>query len=1254
MAFADRAVPVIGRRGVDSLPPEEQESLLAKLGRQSGQALSDVLWHIDTPAALIRSGIDFLQDGQWNNPLDAEKRVTGEQILHNAGWQEDTTPRWLAGAALEVATDPLSWATGPATSLTKAGILGKKAGVLDNVAAVASRKLQNKTLADATQAAAGTLDPAVGLTQKAAEALTPTLPGRAQRTLSGLDTNIRDFVEHEARPLVGRRTAMQDTTLGDLMANADTQTRANLDANLKEMKLNWNDVKDQPVGKAFGFAGAGESTAFNPLTDAVGRGIAAAHDRVGEVLRWGKIPGTNLSPGVGAHALFSKMVGGQTDSLSQAAAVRINKAAEEGRGQGGRETAEIANDLRQVQIRPDVAQRTGIHNILSPEANDALDRYREKVAATPNDIDFVENTPGALAFWEKWDTKASELLTDSANAGLRSHALSHDYGLPYRPYKLENVLDAGTAKGSKKKQGALFDTMTGDMIKRVKSLQLPGGLDHVRWLSSNPEYVGLGAKFDEDTIAKKLYDEINGAVVQGPQLPGMGPLPKQVGEYYKQRAGSMIENGPVDLRPRPVNVQGPSLQDGRFYGGAPEYTMGKARSLANWLNKREVVKDAAGNIQPAFGMHPAEAIASYIPGRRGAEAIAKEVTSTIASRLVPIKKSQVPGGGHISARAALTRAGLKSPRIPKLDANGNQVFNAKTGKPSFTQARGGANANLRTLIAEKINATGGSVTADDIDLSKYSIPEDVLNHLTRMADHYASPAAVTKLGDAIDQYTRVFKAGVLSWPSRFSRDISSGFVSNSIEAGSPARAMAGSMAASHILKGNYQKAIPFLREIPAYKGIVSDEDVIKQYLLDAADSQILGGGAIIDRHNGDRAAEAVTKILPGWKPQSVLGSLPNDPNRSWGGALRDAVNPFGIRGVLGNKETTNPIFQWGEKMGDFTDSLNRLGGYNALLRYGGVAPKEAARRMMAAHVRYDNLSSFEKNLRKLIPFYSYNSRIGKYAVEKMMERPGGGLSQVYRMVDRAQQSDDDTYIPETYRLQSGFALPKELGSLAEPSKGVRRFVKNIDVPGLSTLNLISSSKTGGKLDLNSSMVTTLQNLAEQLHPLPRTAIEAITQRDMHTKRKLGEAPSEIETIVGALTGDEDFRLPTMVQSAADVIMPGAGRVLNASRQMADSRVENVTDRAAQMLFNQVAPFRFGLVDQKRQRQDAIRQLDEELSRAPGAKGMEITSIPEDKVAELTPQLQQYYRLRQQLQKENQKAARERKKAQQRATRFGLQ
>jgi hypothetical protein len=1216
------------------MPEPQQESLLAKLGRQSSQGVSNLLWGLDTPRALIASGIDYFQDGEWNNPLDAERRVSSEQLLDQAGWKSDSTGRWMTGMALDLATDPLTYMTLGGSSLTKAGKAAKAAGLIDNATVAASKRLRSKVLDDAVDQLPVPTFPyrAVGLDDAAAEALTATLPGRAQRTLTALKTNIRDFAEHTTRPLVGKREALRTTTLDEAFkaapADAQKALKEQLDAYLTRHKLDYDAIKDQPLGKSFGLGFGSASVVGDPLGATAGAALARGADRVGEAIRWS-------TPGLYAHGLFNKAAGGQTDAAAQAASLRINQTADISEAKGRREAAEMADMLRVAEIKPEVAARTGINDVMSAKAGEAIDRYLEKNAATAADIDFVENTPGVRAFVDRWGHLAPKILTESEEMGLRAHQLQHNYGAGYRPYQLEHVLDR--VVGKKSKQPALFDTVTGDMLARSKALQLPGGIDQLRQLSTDTRFVGLGKAFKEDDVADLLYKEINNP--SSPYYVAMAdsPVGQAAAKEAADRAAASAAwaSGTMSTAAAKKAAAVP----------AARYSKAKARELARFLNRLEVPAD--GKLAPAFGNHPLEATTRYVYGRKRAIGTADELINTIASRLVNQTPGQVEGGKHISALSALQKAGLKSP---------------KTVLDDGTKVRGGAAAELRKRMAEILGEAGEVVTPENIDLSQYSIPIETLNQLTRMHDVFASPKAVGQIGNLVEQYTKMFKAGVLTWPSRYTRDLTSGFISNVIEAGP--EAVKGGYHAAKLLNGQYEKVIPYLKKMPLYaaasKAGLSDEELLSKFLADTAEAGILKGGAIVDRTNADRTAEAVKELLPGFKPQSIRGSFAGDPSRTYGQFAKQAINPLGVKGVLGNKDTTNPLYKTGEKLGDWTDSVNRMGGFMALLQKG-IAPKEAARRMIAAHVDYGNLSEVEKTIRKWMPFYAYESRILKYAAGKIASKPGGAYTQMLRLADKAQQSDDETYVPQTMREQSGFLLPKELGQLtealglgnvAEPGPGLRRAITNIDLPGLSALNRVSVAKTGGKFDLNASLISTIQNYAQQLGPLPKTAIEAATQQDMFTKRKLGEVPSEIDTIVGALTGDEDFRLPSTVQSAADMLFPGQGRLLSAGRQLADQRTP-MASRASTLLFNTFSPVKLRVLDEKRQRADALRQLNAEIERYPGATGFETTSIPKEEVEQLPPEMRQYYELRQALQRKNQQEAKQKQDAAKRAARFGL-
>jgi hypothetical protein len=119
-----------------------------------------------------------------------------------------------------------------------------------------------------------------------------------------------------------------------------------------------------------------------------------------------------------------------------------------------------------------------------------------------------------------------------------------------------------------------------------------------------------------------------------------------------------------------------------------------------------------------------------------------------------------------------------------------------------------------------------------------------------------------------------------------------------------------------------------------------------------------------------------------------------------------------------------------------------------------------------------------------------------------------------------------------------------------------------------------------------------------------------------------------------------------------MLFPGQGRLLSMGRSLSDQRTP-LASRAATTLFNSFSPVRIATVDEKQQRSDAMRDLTRDIERYPGAKDFQTTSIAKEKLEELTPEQQQYYALRQALQKKNQAEAKKKKDAAKRAARFGL-
>lgn len=1253
MAIAS-ALGIAERKGAESAAP--QESGLGTTLR----GISNALWYLDTPAAVVRSAIDYGLDGHWENPFDADTRVSSEQLTGDlTGLRDPSWARFGAATVLGVATDPLTYIAGPAKALTYGGKAAKAAGLLDDAAAVASRSLQSS------------------LKGKTASQLT----GRAARVMKRLGReNVDDFIEHSAMPLVGQRAAQQKVKLRDLVEQyaSDPEklksVKGNVDAFLTKRGLRYDDIADQPLSGSFGFMGA----VGNPLGDAAGGLTARAFDRVGEAVRWSPV-------GRFAHQATNKLVGGLYDPIGQATSTEIQLAGREGAAEGARQASGYAQLLQFAEIPDAVAQRTGFKDAKSVDVAEALDRYVEGVAATPRDIDLIENTPKLKQLAEEWLADKDSILAASKDAGLNAHQLKHKFGARYRPYQMTTALERTVL--NKGTGGAYYDLVTGDMLARQKFSHMPGGIDQLRFYAKKKEFLGgrqnhptTGKPWTDDEVADWIISDIN----------------NPNGEYYQTVAGSQAAQYPARIAaakaqyaadkaaydaarktvakadeatrkaaaaaqaagqaaPPPVAVPQSVLDviaKGKPEMTEPMYSRTNARNLGRFLNELDPADPVV------FGNHPAEAMARYVTGRMQAIGTGEALGDAVISRAVKGAAGAAPGGGMVSLATALKTVGLKSQRT------------------AGSTLPGGAAARARKAIAAKLG-----VPPDTVNLSEYSVPQSFLDSLTKAQNLLRSPRDQTAFHEWMRQSMRVFKAQVLAWPSRISRDWLSGHIGNALVVDDPTTLMNSMVNTQTILNGDYEKAAPYIMQMPLYANAPSPQKAVEMYMSDLAEAGLLKGMGSIEREVGDRTGKALLDVMPGSTPLLRPFSSTGSPIsfKGVGEVLTNpqSLNPLGIKGVKWfnngkvRKESTNPIFHKFEQAAEWSDAHVRLSGYNSMLQ-SGIAPREAAKRLKAIHVDYESLTDFERGIRDLaVPFYSYTMRSGQYAAGELLN-PGGRYVNTLKVLDRL-QTDDDEYLPQTYRERGGFnlsaaalrdaGLPDWLNPGIGPD-GKDVVLGGVDIPGMSAVNMLAYKPSAfegaeGAMDsFGASASATLQNVASQMSPLLRTVAETAMQRDMHTKQPLGQVPSQWDKVaqgVAGLAGVEntrDVRLPMtpITKPLIDIIAPGASRVAGFVGTALDPRLDRQTG-AVNAVGNAFSPVRRYFVDEQQKRRDELAAIDAMIQRVPGARSFTRSSLPDEVVATLPPQFQALIARKKTLEREMRVEAKARKEPEKRAKRF---
>lgn len=608
---------------------------------------------------------------------------------------------------------------------------------------------------------------------------------------------------------------------------------------------------------------------------------------------------------------------------------------------------------------------------------------------------------------------------------------------------------------------------------------------------------------------------------------------------------------------------------------------------------------------PVFGTHPILEQMGYIVKEELRRSRAVSAYEALADAAINASKRDMPGGKHISMSEALKRVGDKIGLVKR--------------SPE-------ARDTLRSMVATSLFQPGTAPKA--VRLNALSVPEEVVNRIMRLSDFYSAPVVQGEVLGLYDKFTTLFKASVLSWPSRFVRDMYSNMFSVWLENGNAAETLQGLRNASLILNNKYQDALPYLMGIPRYQG-KSAAEVQRMFQLDVGSSGILQGLASSDLLSSSRRGD-IGQFLPGSTPISVgraLKELVPDGTTTLAQKARDFAT---IRGVTTNFQTKNPIYNASQVLGDTVDSMGRLGGFMSLMKLG-VAPDEAASRMMAALVDYSSLTPFERStIRRIVPWWAFNSRIGAYAVRSITANPGGRYAQTIRAVNDLQATTEETYIPTALRQRFAIRVPQALTPEGNPTA----YLTDIDLPGFDTLNLL---RMGYQTDTAGAVLQTAQNtlseVMQQTNPLIRSIAELGTGQDFFSKRPLDQAVTAYDTLYRAASGDKYARINPLLRAAmsnAVSMVPLGPRGVSLTANLVDARIPNVPFRVLKAGVNNLTGVKIQNVDGEYEALDALEKIKQQ--NAPYTSEMIRQYIPAERLPNIPVENQRLNALSQELQR----------------------
>jgi hypothetical protein len=496
-------------------------------------------------------------------------------------------------------------------------------------------------------------------------------------------------------------------------------------------------------------------------------------------------------------------------------------------------------------------------------------------------------------------------------------------------------------------------------------------------------------------------------------------------------------------------------------------------------------------------------------------------------------------------------------------------------------------------------------------VAKEKVPRSLFEDVTRWEKMLSGTDALADLMKTWDSFTTVFKAGVLTWPARYDRDLYSGLAQNAMlgQLSFPAAMDSFPLVTQgKLFKGSAKK---YLRPMVKYvKGVdkASIEKMTEAEALETLRSWIASMGIVsfdntwrganVERRTR-HARKGLKELLsqkPGANkpgPRSILrelGGIFKGPNKGW-----KSIWPLNIEGVGGRTETTNALARAGDVWGTMTDGINRVSAILTLARRG-VAPDEIVRRVQKAQVDYSlkNMTSVERTiLARVFPFYRFSKNVFPPVFEKIFDNPSGIMAQAFRTPGKLTE-EGTQFVPE--HLREGLSIPIPNGPFGSKDPSRQRYLLGLGLMHEDPAKYLRPGQTA--FDTVSG---TLSEVAGAMNPLIKAPIELATGMQLFSQRPLKDLEPGAGRMVSNVAKTFGYDMPV---PNTPILLEQALSNLPTSRLMSTTRTmfdpaKGPVDRALRFLTG----VRITDIDLAKARQAAIRQELEDRLR--GRRGISL-------------------------------------------------
>lgn len=1232
---------------------------LDKLGRpvrfaaQEGLERLGLAPQIDTDP---REALAWIPFSDTLGITDRSHAVQGRDTVRYLTGEDPNNKSWLgfgAGLAYEIATDPLTYATLGAGSMSKFGKAFKKAGVLDDVVAKGQLAMRDSL---------GHI-PTKGFVRRS---LTP-------QAAFGLLTP-----EQQSKLPAG--------LLGALNATSPLQHRATLSAPFAGTIERMTGVRPELV------FGKGVANQAGGMLSEVGLSRARA------AVRDSKLGGA-------LESMFRSKVRGATGSLARrgieanaSTMDNITKAAESDffdlRANAAKFQETLPTDVQKNLSKAwlSVAEAPTPGSMYGPglvdESLPVYDKFDDFLAdharlgdksplkgMTKEQViqaKEIHNKYQAMAFSER---AMRDRLQKLGYAGKDYNPILHEYAFrqsqideaadnPGVLAALKNAVSPGDVKG-KSRGGSGFNVHSkSDYARNERLAYTPGGSATVSAVMGNPELVSSireGQAFlktgdalrsirksinKNETIGMETHHALKDIIARFPD--GSGPwAPAKVAEY-ESRLMDAFQGGKV-MRNDLKSLTDDMLKDTNKFLG-PTYrkvrdAMGVDQGIHSaMLKRRKEIKEALEN--PELGetlgkayrteLRTLEArlkspknLAHYI----GEELTDKQLAGDFYGPYFDAAEKNVVSEARKLGTAETVQDMLAQFAERVVEGRGNLVQRgmrgADVGFKSISKVKGfRSKEKIFDDLADRLIQSGKynvdkTALMKDLRTGLLKVPEDIANGIENILQATFHPPTKNALLQVVDSLTTAFKAGATSpWPAFHFRNDYSGMAFNTVAGSHDPRMKTPIMRfwkpyqdSNGLLLG---KDIEGLDAAPIYKGMTNDEAnkaFRKALFTEGVNPSIereLGGDALdifkhtdfVHKGKGRSVGSEFIKLGKAWANVPLPRKLK---------FLDEGGNPLKLLG----KESQ------GYALAATIEARNRIAGVLGLVRQGwdvGAAVKQIER--FQADYSPKAFSQFEQGvMKRVFPFYAFQRQVAQGLAQELMERPGGGFGKWIRARDEAAS---DEPLPVYARGGTVVDVPGQsadeitvLGALGLPEEVLGDLIR----PGNSLQQTITGSVGGLIANTNPVIKETAQHLLDRNFFADKSMAETVPT----TLRVFQHITGQKENPATATPLAQGLRL---AESAANVV--GAGRFLNSLGQLTDAKTP-LTPGGRKAWWQSAANLTTGLrftTDSKEEflKRGARNLMEDYLRGTKGARTFERLYIPKESLQNLSPEQQKAWAL----------------------------